>query len=500
MSFVRRIKKNGRIYLAEVENQRIDGKVIQKHLRYIGREVDKKAVISISSSSLTVDKVKVYGPLLVLNSIAQQIKLPEVLGEYADEILSMVYAHCLNYKSVNNMPSWFERTDLNSLLNLSGLTESRLLSTLDSLNEDYIEKCQRKIFNNIKKVCRLSPKGAVVYDVTNTYLYGTKCQIAKLGKSKDGRQNRPLVQIGLATTQKEGLPIFHRVFDGNTHDSRTFSFLMDSLSAYNLSSGLFVYDRGIASAQNTCLAKRQGWDVLCGVPIRDKEKKFIRIKLKEGALADISNRVVINKNVLYIKSWNYSVGGVQGKLAICYNERRRLDIRESRYNEITLAQDFISQGHPIKRGLERYLTPAGRIRRYELERAEEFDGYSCIFCTKRLPAEEMVCLYFDKDVVERAFKTLKGITHLRPVRHWLYNRVVAHVFLCYLSYLLLSMLKMKLSRLGVSPELALRDLANVYKVYLSDKKKGHTFERTATLNRHQEKILKAVNKQLLKSV
>ncbi len=36
MTFIRKIKKKGRIYLTEVESKRINGKVIQKHIRYIG--------------------------------------------------------------------------------------------------------------------------------------------------------------------------------------------------------------------------------------------------------------------------------------------------------------------------------------------------------------------------------------------------------------------------------------------------------------------------------
>ena len=499
MSFVRKIKKGKKTYLAEVENRRIKGKVVQKHIKYIGREVDDRTLISISSAALKVNKVKIHGPLLVLNSIADQIKLSEILGSRSSEILSMVYAHCLNYRSVNYMPSWFERTDLNAILNLEGLTESRLLSALDAVNEDYIEACQKKIFKNVKSLYRLARSG-VVYDVTNTYLYGTKCQLAKLGKSKDGRRGLPLVQIGLATTQKEGIPVFHKVFDGNIHDSRTFSFFADNFSDYNLPAGLFVYDRGIASNKNLILGKRLGWNVLCGLPVRDKEKRIIREAVKEGSLADISNRVIVNKNVFYIKSLSYFVGDVKGKLVICYNEQRRINIRESRYDEITTAQSLISRGKSIKRGLDKYLTSSGRIRRFELERAEEFDGYSCIFSSKKLLDEEMVRLYFDKDIVERAFKTLKGISHLRPVRHWLYNRVTAHVFICYLSYLLLSILRLKLIRLGMSPEMALRDLASMYKVYFSDKEKKNEFERTVTLSQQQEKILKAVNKNLLKSL
>ena len=493
MSFVRKIKRGKATYLAEVENKKVNGKVIQKHIRYIGKEVNKEIVLSISSNDLEVEKVKVHGPLLVLHKIATEINLPEVLGDYSNEILSMVYAHCLDYKSVNNMPQWYERTDLNSILDLEGLTEEGLLNALDSL-ESNAEESQREIFNNVKKAYRINSKG-IVYDVTNTYLYGKRCPMGKVGKSKEGKRRNPLIQIGLATTQKEGIPVFHRTFDGNIHDSKTLTALVDSFSDYKLRSGLFVYDRGITSAKNINYIGKLGWDTLCGVSIKDKEKNIIKKVLKQNPITDVSNRIVINKNIIYAKCVNYNLGTIKGKLAICFNEQKKLDIKESRLDEITNAQNLLSRNKSIKEGLGKYLTPSGRLRRNELEKAEEFDGYSCIFSTKKMGNKEMVSLYFDKDVVEKAFRTLKGITNLRPIRHWLYNRVNAHVFICYLSYLLLSILKMKLKKLGISPDQALKDLGSMYKVYLYDKKKKNKFIKTVALSKYQESILKAVDKK-----
>ncbi|GAG50936.1 unnamed protein product, partial [marine sediment metagenome] len=176
MSFIRKIKKQGKTYLAEVENQRVDGKVIQKHIKYIGREIDGKTILSSSISNIAVDSVKVYGPLIVLNSLAKEIELSETLGEYGDEILSMVFAHCIDYQSINKMGQWFERTDLNMILNLEMLTEARLLKALDSLENCDSFALQKNIFANVKK--KYKPcNNAIIYDVTNTYLYGKKCPL-----------------------------------------------------------------------------------------------------------------------------------------------------------------------------------------------------------------------------------------------------------------------------------------------------------------------------------
>ena len=58
MSFIRRIKRHGRVYLAEVENKWIHGKCVQRHIRYVGRESDGQTLLSASLSEVEVDQVK----------------------------------------------------------------------------------------------------------------------------------------------------------------------------------------------------------------------------------------------------------------------------------------------------------------------------------------------------------------------------------------------------------------------------------------------------------
>ena len=53
----------------------------------------------------------------------------------------------------------------------------------------------------------------------------------------------------------------------------------------------------------------------------------------------------------------------------------------------------------------------------------------------KLGSEQAVAAYKSLAVVERAFRTMKGVDmQVRPVHHWLSTRVRAHVFLCMLAY------------------------------------------------------------------
>lgn len=499
MAYIKRSKKNGKIYLSEVETKRIDGKVVTKHLRYLGKEADGETILSSSISNLEVEQVKVFGPLLVLNYLAEQIGLSSLLGEFGDEILSMVFAHCLDFESINQMSRWFERSDLNMLLDLEGLTEKRLLKALDFLEAQDADELQKQIFAQVSKKYQLDKKG-VVYDVTNTYMHGSKCSLGKLGKDKDGVKGRPLVQIGLGITQLEGVPVFHKTFAGNIHDSRTLQDLITTFQKYGIKGGLMVFDKGVTSHKNQLDIKGLKWKVLCGLPLERTLKNILRPLIEEGQFLEFKNRVKLKNAIFYVQSIEHSVAGIKGKLAFCFNEKQRRDLKESRYDEITNAQLLVKQGKEIKPGLHKFFGVDGKILHRKVAEAEEFDGYSAIFTTGTLSKEKIVHTYFDKDLVEKAFRTLKGVVKLRPIRHWLYNRVTAHVFICYLSYLLLSLLKIKLKKIEMSPITALRELESLYKVYMRDKKKGLKLHRVVAMNRTQEKILRTIDRKLLKQV
>ena len=496
MSFIRKIKKGNKTYLAEVESIRIKDKVVQRFIRYIGKEADGKTILSASISNISIEQVKLHGPLLVLNQIAKEINLHALLGDYAKEILCLIYAHCLDYKSINQMPQWFERTDLNFLLDLENVTETKLLKALDSLESKNANGIQKKIFNSVKKKYKLNCSG-IVYDVTNTYLYGKKCPFAKLGKDKEGVKGRPLIQIGLGVTKKDGIPIFHKIFNGNTHDSRTFDDISTSFKDYNIKNGLVIYDRGIHSKKNQVNIGFLKWKVLCGLILNTVLKKIIRKEKSNKNFIQFNNRIKLNKSIFYVIAKPYKIAGVKGKILICFNEQQKKDLKESRYDEISYAQLLLKQKKKIKPGIRKYFNAKGNLLLDKVQQDEEFDGFSILFTTAMLSKEEMIKMYFEKDLVEKAFQSLKGITNVRPIRHWLYNRVTAHVFICYLSYLLLSLLKIKLTKLNLSPVTALRELGSLYNVYINDTKKGFKLSKTVALNRKQEKILKSIDKNLL---
>lgn len=497
MSFIRRYKKGGKTYLAEVESVRVGDKVKQRFIRYIGKEADGETILACSVSESEIDSVKLSGPLMVLHSMATKIGLPKMLGRYSNEILAMVYAHCLDYKSLNHMEKWFKRTDLSLILNLNELTQKKLVNALDSIESFDLMSMQQKIFSQVNHSFDLTSSG-VIYDVTNTYFHGNKCKIAKLGHDKEKRKGFPLVQIGLAVTQNHGIPIFHKTFPGNIHDARTFLDVSNDLVKFGIVKGVAVMDRGVSSSENTRFLKEKKWKVLCGLKNNNTIKKLLR---EDGDLQNIvqmKHRIQLNKTIFYCKEKVFKHGHITGKLIICYNKRKAQEKEESRFDEIEAAKKRLTKGATIKPELQKYFGKDGRILMSKLNKAGEFDGVSFIFTTTKLSLKNIVKAYFDKDVVEKSFQALKGVIRIRPIRHWLYNRVEAHIFICYLACLLLSILKTRVNDLDMSFQIALDELDGLYRVYLKDPKTGFKLGRLVALTKKQEQILRAVDKSLLK--
>ena len=497
MVFIKKLKRGNKTYLIKVQSYREQGKVKHKYLGYVGKEVNGKKILSSSISNIEIESVKIHGPLLVLNHLAKEINLAQILGEYGEEILSMVYAHCVEPKSINQMERWYEKTDLNFILDLAKVTEARLLDALDSVNKRGLDDIQKQIFNEVKKKYDIDTTG-VLYDVTNTYFYGKKCVWGKKGRSKEKQKDKPLVQIGLGLTRKDGVPLFHKTFDGNVHDVRTLQAVIPLFKEYKVKNGFFVYDRGIPSKENLSEVKKLGWETICGIPIREYLKPVVRRTLKRKNFVNFENRIPLSKTSMYAVSVGYQIGSVGGKLLVYFNNKMKTAVQESRYDEIQSAQLRLRKKKNIKTGLKRYFDNKGGVVQEEVGKAEELDGYSCLFSTKSIPNDEVVKIYFEKDLVEKAFQNLKGVVALRPIRHWLYDRVEGHIFVCYLAYLLLSLLKYKLRNVGIGAVEALRELESLYKVYMRDSVKGFEVSKLVQLTKKQEEILRVVDRKLLR--
>ncbi|MFN3741018.1 MAG: hypothetical protein ACK4TF_10190 [Thermodesulfovibrionales bacterium] len=119
-------------------------------------------------------------------------------------------------------------------------------------------------------------------------------------------------------------------------------------------------------------------------------------------------------------------------------------------------------------------------------------GYSLIYHNTSLSDKEVTRKYYEKASIERAFKQMKGILKLRPVRVWLREHIEGHFRVCFLAYAILSYMDFKLRSIGISGVEAIELLKRGYKVRLRDSVNNYEWDLYVPLEPKQQKILKAL--------
>jgi hypothetical protein len=104
---------------------------------------------------------------------------------------------------------------------------------------------------------------------------------------------------------------------------------------------------------------------------------------------------------------------------------------------------------------------------------------------------EIIAMYFEKDVVEKDFQTIKSSIELRPVHHYTDIKLRAHVTVCMLALLLQRVLGRRLHATGMTASAALEVLGSAHlNLIAAAKAKLYTITQ---LNEAQQGILAALN-------
>jgi transposase len=449
MPFVKKIHKASGTYLALVESKWENGKPRQHLIRYLGKEVEGKAVRRVSTSDVKITSIKRHLDVEILDHLANELGIKQFFPASA---LIFVYSQLLERPSINRMEEWLNQTDILETLGINSITTAQLYDALDQLQElDFsaLETNMTQFFGSYE------PKRSLVIDVTDTYFEGDSVE-EEPRRGKDGKV-KPLIQIALAVTEKNGFPIFHRIFPGNVSGKKMFTEMISALVP--LGYGGAILDRGFYSAKNIDEALALKLSLICGV-VKDKHFRSILLGLDKEKLYRKANRVTLRNTHVYCTSMILR----GGKLVIVYNP----------YLEVAKKERLYDKGG-------------------EDEDAELL-GFSLIFHNMDMADVEVVRKYFEKDVIERSFKQIKGVLSLRPVRVWLKSHVEAHVKICYVAYAMLSLLEFKISSLDLSAVDALDVLRKGYRVKLHDQKSGFEWDTLVELTKKQEQIRNLVHK------
>jgi transposase len=447
-------------------------------------------LIAVHADRIAMTQVRSAGPVHIGFQFWKRLGLDAILHRhgFSPRAIQLTCAMTLNRlihpDSEHAMPRWIRSTALADILgaDLTALADDPLYRNLDRLHpqraaieSDLVER-ERRLF-------RLDPT-VYLYDLTSTYFEGQAARNpkAKRGYSRDHRPDCKQVVVGLVIG-REGFPLAHEIFAGNTQDRKTLGRILDLLKdRVGLAEGsTVVVDRGMAYPENLqeirdrklhyVVAARQperdswlddfededGFEVMSREPSprnRSQKKSSVRVKaLMHGkekvVLCTSSGRTAKDRAIREKQEGRFlaDLGRLQGRIA-GGRLKRELKIGEA-IGRLKERYPRVARYHTI-----RYDAASGALSTEpdaeKKAKAEQLDGgYLLRTDRTELTAAEAWLMYMTLTRAESAFRAIKTPLAERPIFHHLEHRVETHIFLCVLAYHLMVAIETTLLNRGV---------------------------------------------------
>jgi hypothetical protein len=452
------------------ESYRQDGKVRKRtlcnlsdwpaaHVEGLRGVLKGGIVIPAERDAFTVTRSLPHGHVAAALGTARGIGLDRVLGpdgnRCRDLLLALLVGRILEPASklaaARALSPATAASSLGEVLDLGEVDEDELYTALDWLLER-----QPAIETALAKR-HLTNGTLVLYDVSSSYMEGRCCPLAKRGYSRDGRKGTLQITYGLLCAS-DGCPVAIEVFDGNTADPITLASQVEKLKQrFRLDHVVLVGDRGmITQARITEDIKAAGLDWITAL-----RAPAIRTLLETGAL---QLSLFDQRDMASITTPEFP----GERLVVCRNPdlaaeraRKRADLLAATERDLARIQAAVTRRRDPLRGTAEIALAVGAVinkhkmaKHFDLDIADAAFGFArktleiaaeaatdgVYVVRTSLPAETLddaaaVRSYKSLALVERAFRCIKTVDlQVRPVRHWLADRVRAHVFLCMLAY------------------------------------------------------------------
>jgi hypothetical protein len=416
-------------------------------------------VISAERDAFTITRSLPHGHVAAALGTARKLGLDRLLGpdghRCRDLVLALIVSRILDPTSklaaARALSPATAASSLGEVLGLGGVDEDELYSALDWLlaRQPAIETALAKR--------HLSNGTLVLYDVSSSYMEGRCCPLAQRGYSRDGRRGTLQIVYGLLCAP-DGCPVAIEVFEGNTADPKTLATQIDKLKQrFHLDHVVLVGDRGmITQARITEDVRAAGFDWITAL-----RAPAIQALLQSGTL---QLSLFDQRDMASITAPDFP----GERLVVCRNPdlaaeraRKREDLLAATERDLARIQAAVARKRDPLRGAAEIGLAAGAVFNTH-KMAKHFDltitDHTFSFARKTaeiaaeaaidglyvvrtsLPAETLddastVRSYKSLARVERAFRCIKTVDlQVRPVHHWLADRVRAHVFLCMLAY------------------------------------------------------------------
>ena len=399
------------------------------------------------------------GPLHVLESLWSEVGLRRAFADIAKKrglsfdleraVFTMVANRaCAPASKLYCFEQWV-REDVR-IRGTRTLELHHLYRAMDVVEEE-LPRIEEELFHHLANLLNLDVE-LVFYDTTSLHFEtddpdeGDEA-LRKRGHSKNGRGDAPQGVIGLAVT-RDGFPIRHWVFPGNTVDVTTVAKVKEDLRGWRLSRCVFVGDAGMVSKDNLKTLSLGGGRYIVGMPMRRGDEVSDTVLARRGRYSQVAHNLDVKEVVV-------GEGERRQRYVVCRNAdeaTRQKARREARLRELQAELDSLAElkgkTHTKRvcklvssRRYGKYLrqTRSGKpkLDKAAITDAARYDGKFVVTSNDdSLTAQDIALGYKQLLRVEDAWRTMKSGLRMRPVFHYAPRRIGAHIALTVWSLLL----------------------------------------------------------------
>lgn len=353
-----------------------------------------------------------------------------------------------------------------------GFDENDLYDNLKWLSDN-----QEKIEDTLFSVRRGKTKPEIfLYDVTSSYLEGTKNYFGEYGYNRDGKKGKQQIVIGLLCDES-GEPVSTEVFAGNTKDTQTFaSQVKKAAKRFGCERVTFVGDRGmIKIPQIKNLPKGFHYITAITKPQINSlmDKGVIQIGLFDEDLFEIEDndiRYILRRNPFRVEQINESRMSKRRRVEKLL-KKKNIYLREHARAKVETAIKDVNK-KIVQLKIDKWLRVISQERTLKLQVDDEaleevscLDG--CYVIKTDLPkdvADKQIIhnRYKDLAEVERAFRTFKtNFLEVRPVYVQTEKSTRGHVLVVMLSYIIVRRLRRAWEKFDLTVEEGLKQLSTL---------------------------------------
>jgi len=489
----------------------------QRVLRFLGRVDERgKVIVPPEIRVASVQSSFPIGGLSLFCAVAQKLDIVsramdvlDVPWDTAGQVLCLALNQIGTRRPLGEVSAWVKRSPLPRWLGLDvsqmnrDSFEKALYAlchvTLDETKEDRGLMLQQEMTKTWRNGSR--EPAQFYYDVTKQVYHGTCCPYAEPGYFPGGRK-KGVLGFGLVTSRFNHHPVLCRAIPGSRNDTVTVQDVVNNLKAWGFDKLTLIMDRGMVSKENVKFIIESGFDQVGIVPDTNNAAWDY---LARWAAEDVQKPEFIvkrsEKRWVYVRAWEAPLfDRKRMKVALVIDSVRGAEEMTERDGMIHTADKSTDASllRELRHDLGYLAVPAPGRRGFTVDRklAREDrigDGRFLMFSTDlSMSAEEILKVYFQRDEIERAFRTLKGELCLGPIRYRRREMIDAYTTLVYLAYLMWSTVQRRFEEKqpGLTVTGALRLLEDVHLVRFQSGKTVR--EWTTRLSDEQERILKYV--------